>query len=64
LAAIARESHHRAGAGSAAWDCDAVYKPYMLWDGTTWMLWYNGRCGAVEQIGVALHLGEDLGFGG
>ncbi len=52
------------GVGAAAWDCDAVYKPYMLWDGTTWLLWYNGRCGGVEQIGVALHPGEDLGFGG
>ena len=28
--------------------------------GGTW--WYNGRKGAVEQIGLALHDGEDLGF--
>ena len=27
-----------------------------------WLLWYNGRRGGVEQIGVAIHDGEDLGF--
>ena len=27
-----------------------------------WLLWYNGRKGGVEQIGLALHEGEDLGF--
>jgi predicted GH43/DUF377 family glycosyl hydrolase len=52
------------GPSFASWDCAAVYKPYMLWDGAQWLLWYNGRCGAVEQIGVAIHLGADLGFGG
>jgi hypothetical protein len=29
-----------------------------------WFLWYNGRKGAVEQIGLAVHEGEDLGFAG
>jgi hypothetical protein len=27
-----------------------------------WLLWYNGRHGGLEQIGVVLHAGEDLGF--
>lgn len=48
----------------AAWDGDACYKPYALFDATNdrWMLWYNGRKGSVEQIGLALHDGLDLGF--
>jgi predicted GH43/DUF377 family glycosyl hydrolase len=44
------------------WDEDAVYKPYAVFDGTKWLLWYNGRRGGVEQIGVATHEGEDVGF--
>jgi predicted GH43/DUF377 family glycosyl hydrolase len=48
--------------GKDQWDHDAVYKPYAIYDGTQWLLWYNGRRGAVEQIGLALHAGEDLGF--
>jgi predicted GH43/DUF377 family glycosyl hydrolase len=45
-----------------AWDHDAVYKPSAHFDGKRWMLWYNGRHGSVEQIGLATHDGEDLGF--
>ena len=48
--------------GKYQWDHDAVYKPYVIWDGNQWLLWYNGRKGDVEQIGLALHQGEDLGF--
>jgi beta-1,2-mannobiose phosphorylase / 1,2-beta-oligomannan phosphorylase len=48
--------------GQGKWDADAVYKPYALFDGRRWLLWYNGRRGGVEQIGVALHGGQDLGF--
>jgi predicted GH43/DUF377 family glycosyl hydrolase len=44
------------------WDADAVYKPYAILDGKRWLLWYNGRRGGVEQIGVAIHESEDLGF--
>jgi predicted GH43/DUF377 family glycosyl hydrolase len=44
------------------WDGDACYKPYALFDGERWLLWYNGRNGAPEQIGLAFHAGEDLGF--
>ena len=44
------------------WDHDACYKPAALFDGQCWLLWYNGRHGHLEQIGVALHEGEDLSF--
>jgi len=45
-----------------AWDADATYKPYAIYDGKRWMLWYNGRRGGMEQIGLATHEGKDLGF--
>ena len=45
-----------------AWDHDACYKPYAIFDGQKWLLWYNGRHGGLEQIGVAVHDGHDLGF--
>ncbi len=48
--------------GSGKWDHDACYKPCAIWDGAKWLLWYNGRHGSLEQIGVAIHHGEDLGF--
>lgn len=44
------------------WDGDACYKPFVIFDGRCWRLWYNGRHGAPEQIGLATHDGEDLGF--
>jgi predicted transcriptional regulator len=44
------------------WDHDACYKPYAIFDGQKWLLWYNGRHDALEQIGVVFHPGEDLGF--
>jgi hypothetical protein len=50
--------------GKGQWDGDSVYKPYAIFDGKQWLLWYNGRKGDKEQIGVALHKGEDLGFRG
>jgi hypothetical protein len=39
-----------------------VYKPCAIFGGKRWLLWYNGRRGCVEQISVAIHDGEDLGF--
>jgi predicted GH43/DUF377 family glycosyl hydrolase len=48
--------------GKDRWDADAVYKPYAVFDGKRWLLWYNGRRGGVEQIGVAIHDGDGLGF--
>jgi predicted GH43/DUF377 family glycosyl hydrolase len=47
--------------GKDQWDHDAVYKPSALCDGRRWLLWYNGRKGGAEQIGLALHEGVDLG---
>jgi beta-1,2-mannobiose phosphorylase / 1,2-beta-oligomannan phosphorylase len=44
------------------WDADACYKPYALHAGDRWMLWYNGRNGSLEQIGLVTYSGEDLGF--
>lgn len=44
------------------WDHDAVYKPYAILSDGRWYLWYNGRHGHVEQIGLATHEGADLGF--
>ena len=48
--------------GAGRWDHDAVYKPFAIFDGKRWLLWYNGRRGGVEQIGLAVHEGEDLGL--
>ena len=44
------------------WDHDACYKPFAIFDGKRWLLWYNGRRDTVEQVGSALHEGEDLGI--
>ena len=37
------------------WDGEACYKPSAVWneEEQKWMLWYNGRSGADEYIGVA-----------
>jgi predicted GH43/DUF377 family glycosyl hydrolase len=43
------------------WDHDAVYKPYAILEKGRWLLWYNGRTGGTEQIGLAIHEGDDLG---
>jgi beta-1,2-mannobiose phosphorylase / 1,2-beta-oligomannan phosphorylase len=48
--------------GLDAWDGEACYKPFAICDGRRWRLWYNGRRGNMEQIGLAEHEGEDLGF--
>lgn len=48
--------------GAGRWDEDACYKPFAIFSGGRWLLWYNGRRARVEQIGVAIHEGEDLGF--
>ena len=44
------------------WDFDAVYKPSAIPERDHWVLWYNGRRGRVEQVGLAFHDGVDLGF--
>lgn len=48
--------------GLNQWDHDACYKPFAVFDGDQWLLWYNGRHDALEQIGVVFHPGLDLGF--
>lgn len=48
--------------GDRKWDHDACYKPFAILEDGRWLLWYNGRRGNVEQIGLATHAGEDLGF--
>ncbi len=50
--------------GQNSWDGDACYKPFAIYEQEKdrWMLWYNGRLKDVEQIGMATHKGEDLGF--
>lgn len=50
------------GPTPGAWDANACYKPVAIHDGPRWLLWYNGRKGGVEQIGLATHEGDDLGF--
>ncbi len=49
---------------AGAWDADACYKPFAIFDTAQerWLLWYNGRQGSVEQIGLATHPGYDLAF--
>jgi predicted GH43/DUF377 family glycosyl hydrolase len=46
--------------GAGQWDQDACYKPFVIFDGRSWLLWYNGRRGGEEQIGMATHPGDDL----
>jgi len=48
--------------GLDKWDHDACYKPYAILDGQRWLLWYNGRHGGAEQVGLVLHDGAALGF--
>lgn len=45
-----------------AWDADACYKPSVLWNEEmgAWMLWYNGRRGTDEYVGLAIKKGREL----
>lgn len=44
------------------WDAAACYKPSVLWNEAEnkWMLWYNGRIGRNERIGLAIKEGREL----
>ena len=44
------------------WNGSACYKPSVVRDEkhNRWLLWYNGRNGAPEYIGMAIHEGLDL----
>jgi predicted GH43/DUF377 family glycosyl hydrolase len=46
--------------GKDEWDGDACYKPFAILNARQWSLWYNGRKGSVEQIGLATHEGRSL----
>jgi len=50
------------GPTPGTWDADACYKPFAIYQPAEqrWMLWYNGRRGGAEQIGLVTHAGEDL----
>lgn len=50
--------------GKDTWDGASCYKPFAIYEKqqNRWMLWYNGRRQG-EHIGLAIHDGEDLGFG-
>lgn len=47
---------------AGAWDCDSCYKPAVAWDekSGSWLLWYNGRRGNEEYIGLARRQGREL----
>jgi predicted GH43/DUF377 family glycosyl hydrolase len=42
------------------WDGDACYKPSVAYEpeNNRWLLWYNGRRGNSEYIGLAIHEGD------
>lgn len=44
------------------WDGDACYKPSVIWDEdkNRWMLWYNGRKGINEYIGMVTLDGREI----
>jgi len=44
------------------WDAAACYKPSALWNeiDNKWMLWYNGRIGRDERIGLVTKAGREL----
>ena len=46
-----------------SWDSEAVYKPSAFMDAVRgrWLLWYNGRTGTQEYIGMSEKEGLDLG---
>jgi predicted GH43/DUF377 family glycosyl hydrolase len=44
------------------WDASACYKPYAIQEKDRWVLWYNGRNGGLEQIGVAFYNNNRLDF--
>ncbi len=58
-----RSAHNPIVAPSAGeWDDEACYKPFVMHIGHQWMLWYNGRRGHKEQIGLVVQPGDELLF--
>jgi hypothetical protein len=48
--------------GFTPWYFNLSDARFALFEGQKWLLWYNGRHGGLEQIGVVFHEGLDLGF--
>lgn len=44
------------------WDAEACYKPFVVKSEDSWWLWYNGRRGKHEQIGLCIQPGKELRF--
>jgi len=44
------------------WDASACYKPFAIQEKDRWLLWYNGRNGNVEQIGLVIYNDSNLNF--
>ena len=46
--------------GKGEWDADSCYKPSAFYDEgkNEWRIWYNGRCGGAEYIGLASAEGD------
>lgn len=44
------------------WDQSACYKPSVAYNeiNNRWLLWYNGRNGAPEYVGLVIHEGSDI----
>lgn len=50
------------GGAEGSWDAEAVYKPWLEHIDGQWLLWTNGRSAAIEQVGLYIYDGDDLGF--
>ena len=48
--------------GEDGFDSCACYKPFAVFKDGKWLLWYNGRNGTLEQIGLVTHDGYDFAF--
>lgn len=52
----------RPGIRPQEWDYSAASRPWAVQLDERWVLWYNGRRNSLEQIGLAIHPGTNLGF--
>ena len=50
------------GGAAGEWDAEAVYKPWLEYLDGQWLLWANGRRAAIEQVGLYIYDGDDLGL--
>lgn len=44
------------------WDASATYKPFAIREDDHWKLWYNGRDGALERIGLVIYPQSNIDF--